>query len=409
MLGETISVADVDRVFSTDFRGLRFPSEIEARFEHHTGKHRSRYLAVSSIICTVLFDLSLIGDYEFISDVYNDALILRLGIVTPLSIAMFAILWRNPRAWLRETMGAAMSVIIVASLLYLTVKSRSPLAAHAHYPLMLMMVFPNVIQRIYFWYAVSATLIATLLCALAIPHIYGLPPSVALSAVTTLSVTNALTLFANWTLGHDQRRGYLIALREELRAQQLMNVNEKLSQISTLDPLTGLANRRRLEQYVNALWTSPRMAQRPIAVLMIDIDHFKKFNDHYGHQAGDFCLKVVAEVIQDQMRSGTDLAVRLGGEEFLVVLPDVGLDDALGIADRLRNALAERGIAHSTSPTAGVVTTSIGVTVVTPATTHDFSDAIAAADEALYSAKEGGRNRIWPLWHDNAAYEKMSA
>lgn len=409
MQGETISIADVDRVLATGFRTLRFPSDIEARFELHTGKRRSRYLAVSSLISTILFLFYLLADYKLLSDVYDDAIIVRLFIVAPLSILMFAILWGNPRAWLRETMGAAMSVVVVGALLYLLLKSRSPLAAHAHYPLMLMMVFPNIIQRIYFWYAVSATAIATLLCAVAIPHIFGLPSSVAFAAVITLAVTNALTLFANWTLGSDHRRAYLIALREHLRALQLMNVNEKLNQASMLDPLTGLANRRRLEQYVDALWATPRMALKPIAILMIDIDHFKKFNDHYGHQAGDFCLKIVAEVIQDQMRSGTDLAVRLGGEEFLVILPDVNLDDAIGVAERLRQALEDRGLAHGASPTASVVTASIGVAMAQPATTKDFSQATAAADQALYLAKRAGRNRVWPPTHEAAAFEKLSA
>jgi len=391
-----ISIADIDRVLSGGFRLLRFPPLLEARFEADTGAARSRFLLMTGIITFGIFDLFLFRDRLLLYDIFQMSVIYRLGIITPLAVASFVVLWNNPRPWIRESMEALLTVMIAAGLLYLVTTSQSAMAVHAHYSMLLVLVFPAIIQRVRFWYALSASIVVIAMYALTIPHIYLMQSSIVFGAVLTLSTTTMLSLIANWKLERDERRAYLTSLREKLRAQTLLVANEELSAISMRDPLTGLANRRRLEEFVGALGGPPHESHKPIVFMMLDIDHFKRFNDHYGHQAGDDCLKMVAEIIGNNLRAGSDLAVRLGGEEFLAVLPESNLFEGVQIAERIRSDIERHAVEHANSPTAPVVTVSIGVAVVRANAHLDFAEAIMAADEALYAAKQQGRNRVWP-------------
>lgn len=391
-----VTIADIDRVLERGFPLLRFPAALEARFEADTGAKRSRFLLISGVITFGIFDLFLFRDRLLLSDIFEIALIYRLGIITPLAIVSFVVLWHNPRPWIRESMEAALTVLIAAGLLFLVLTSKSPFAVHAHYSMLLILVFPAIIQRVRFWYVLSVAIVVITMYAIAIPHIEGMPGAVVFGAVLTLTTTTMLSLIANWMLEHDDRRAYLVALREKLRSQTLVVANQALSTISMLDPLTGIANRRRLEQFVATLTGAADAGLKPAVFMMLDIDHFKRFNDHYGHQAGDACLKMVADTIEHNLRTGSDLAVRLGGEEFLAVLPDSTLFDGVQVAERIRADIEHRAMEHVNSPTAPVVTVSIGVAVIRPDARMDFAEAIMSADEALYVAKQRGRNQVWP-------------
>lgn len=183
-------------------------------------------------------------------------------------------------------------------------------------------------------------------------------------------------------------------LYEDLLAAKagLETANAELARLASVDPLTGLANRRVFDDALAREWNRALRAASPMAVLMIDVDHFKSYNDAYGHAAGDDCLREVADVVASAVRRTTDLAARWGGEEFVVVLPDSGPEEAAAVAGKIREALAQRAIPHAASPT-GAVTVSIGgaATVATPG--QDPSDLPRRADEALYAAKRGGRDR----------------
>lgn len=181
--------------------------------------------------------------------------------------------------------------------------------------------------------------------------------------------------------------GEIHRLLETLREQ-----NEKLLEQSHNDPLTGLGNRRLLEQRLNTALPLSRRRMAPLSALMIDVDHFKAYNDRYGHPAGDDCLIDIANVLRDIFRRDTDIVVRLGGEEFIVVLLDVDLTEAVRLAEAMRSMLQAVGIPHETSPTAPVVTVSIGVATAQPGTPIDVENLIACADAALYQCKAKGRN-----------------
>ena len=161
-----------------------------------------------------------------------------------------------------------------------------------------------------------------------------------------------------------------------------------------IDGLTGVANRRRFDEALLSEWRQCRRAGTPLALLMIDIDHFKRYNDHYGHPTGDACLQQVAAVLKAAMQRACDLVARYGGEEFVCLLPGCDQAPALAKAQALQAALAAQGIAHEASPTAAWVTLSIGVAVAQPQAGGSPAALVAAAEAALYSAKHRGRNCI---------------
>ncbi|HRP96373.1 MAG TPA: diguanylate cyclase [Rhodocyclaceae bacterium] len=161
------------------------------------------------------------------------------------------------------------------------------------------------------------------------------------------------------------------------------------------DSLTGLANRRMLDESIASEWSRTRRERHALAMLMCDIDYFKAYNDHYGHSAGDACLQRIAAILRDMVRREGDLVARYGGEEFVVLLPNTELAGARRIAENIRGALAAAALPHAGSPL-GVITVSIGVAAHRPDGDDDGA-LFAEADRLLYLAKQQGRNRIVAL------------
>ena len=176
------------------------------------------------------------------------------------------------------------------------------------------------------------------------------------------------------------------------RTEALKEANDQLELLAITDPLTGLANRRRLTDMLDAEWRSALRTQTSIGIAMIDIDHFKLYNDHYGHPAGDICLRKVATAIGQTIRD-TDLLARYGGEEFAIVLPGATHRTARLVAERLCRAVVRLAEPHILVDSQ-IVTISVGVAACIPTTDSTAEHLIKAADSALYQAKDKGRNRV---------------
>jgi len=175
--------------------------------------------------------------------------------------------------------------------------------------------------------------------------------------------------------------------------RQLAKANQELRQLSARDGLTGVANRRFYDEQLVKQWAHCARERVPLTHLMIDIDLFKKFNDRYGHLAGDGCLQQVAQTMRDSLKRPVDLLARYGGEEFAAVLPYTDAGGAMVVAEALRAAVEKLDIEHHDSP-ARVVTISLGVATCLPSQEQDPRIISAASDRGLYAAKEQGRNRI---------------
>ncbi|SHJ97616.1 GGDEF domain-containing response regulator [Paramaledivibacter caminithermalis] len=178
---------------------------------------------------------------------------------------------------------------------------------------------------------------------------------------------------------------------ELLRLQKL---NYKLEHLSTIDVVTGISNRRSFEATIQTEWQRAIRMNTPLSLIMIDIDHFKAFNDHYGHQAGDKCIRKVAEAISSSIQRPGDFAARYGGEEFVVVLPDTEKAGAIIVAERIRNNVESLEVKHACSGVSPYVTISLGVATLFPEKYNSAEELIRRADRALFQAKYLGRNRI---------------
>jgi len=180
-----------------------------------------------------------------------------------------------------------------------------------------------------------------------------------------------------------------LLLGRELRRRH--DAERSLATLAATDSLTGLANRRRLDQVLRLEWARAQRNRRPLAILMVDIDHFKAFNQRHGHAGGDHALREVAKTIEHAIRRPADLAARYGGEEFQVVLPETELAGALMLAERIRADVQALPLFGEDSLP---ITVSIGIGLYIPGTQQDLARLLGAADEALYRAKAGGRNRV---------------
>jgi diguanylate cyclase (GGDEF)-like protein/PAS domain S-box-containing protein len=185
-----------------------------------------------------------------------------------------------------------------------------------------------------------------------------------------------------------------VALHQSDLYRQLQAANQELDRLSKTDALTLLSNRRQFDIYLNQEWQRQMRNQAPISLILADVDHFKLFNDTYGHGEGDRCLARIAQAMQEAIRRPADLGARYGGEEFAIVLPDTQAEGAIEVVSLIRRRLREIAIPHQTSPTGTVVTLSFGVATLVPQPGQRFETLIQRADQALYRAKEMGRDRF---------------
>ena len=215
--------------------------------------------------------------------------------------------------------------------------------------------------------------------------------------------TNIMGMVAGYTMEYDSRRGFL--LQQQLRRErqrlgvlngELQDANQRLEEQTLTDELTGLANRRRFSSRLQEEWRRALRQKENLALVMIDVDHFKAVNDRFGHQAGDLCLKRLARVLQEHGRRAGETVARLGGEEFALLLPGCGAERACKIAENLREDVARLDVSlpHSPGRVAVHPTVSCGVASLVPDEHHAPEYLLFLADQALYEAKDAGRNRV---------------
>jgi diguanylate cyclase (GGDEF)-like protein len=173
----------------------------------------------------------------------------------------------------------------------------------------------------------------------------------------------------------------------------LKRKTDLLESLASIDGLTDIPNRRALDQALDQEWRRASRAGAPMAVIILDVDYFKRYNDRFGHAAGDECLRKVARTLTAALLRPADLAARYGGEEFAAVLPETQLEDAGQVAERIRVGVADLALPHPDSEAAPVVTVSLGVAATWPEPNRTLQELVEKADRLLYEAKSSGRNR----------------
>jgi diguanylate cyclase (GGDEF)-like protein len=208
----------------------------------------------------------------------------------------------------------------------------------------------------------------------------------------TYTGSSLMGMLICYLIEHGHRRAYLQAQLLTLAHQRTEQYAEQVARLSRTDPLTGLSNRRHLDEVLDTLWRRARREQFPVAALMIDVDHFKHYNDHFGHLAGDECLRAVAAAIARYAGRAGDMAVRYGGEEFLLIMSGTDLIAAEQIARRVLESIHQLALPMP-DPTRNI-SVSIGVAAMVPEPDGDFDRLLQRADAALYQAKERGRDQV---------------
>tara|TARA_R110001599_G_scaffold64023_3_gene179076 strand:+ start:706808 stop:707749 length:942 start_codon:yes stop_codon:yes gene_type:complete len=193
----------------------------------------------------------------------------------------------------------------------------------------------------------------------------------------------------------DSLIGFMFDISERKKTEaRLADMQTELEALSFKDGLTGIANRRMLDTILEQEWNHARRSSQPLAIIMLDIDYFKQYNDHYGHIQGDECLKRVAQALSGAGTRPRDFFARFGGEEFMLILPATDEQSAINVANRCRDLIFKEQIPHAKSAVSQLLTISMGVSAIIPGNQHVLLTFIEEADKRLYQAKEQGRNRI---------------
>jgi diguanylate cyclase (GGDEF)-like protein len=190
-----------------------------------------------------------------------------------------------------------------------------------------------------------------------------------------------------------QNYSYNLEIKVSQRTAELEQANRELHRLAHLDGLTGVANRRCFDDYLQQQWQKLENQVQPMSLLIADVDYFKAYNDFYGHQAGDTCLQQIATLLQDLAARPQDLVARYGGEEFVILLPNTPIAGACTVAETILNTIRDRQLPHAMSGISASVTVSIGLSWLVPQPESSLKSLIEMADRALYQAKQSGRDR----------------
>jgi diguanylate cyclase (GGDEF)-like protein len=400
-----LAIGEIERLSRRGFQRLALPEPLESGFEQSTLAQRSARLWIEGLIAIGFFNVYVIADYFIRGGNSWLPLQVRLCIVTPVALLVNVSMRWSPNKVYRETSIAVASCLIGATHLYLESNRNATSSAYAQVGLIVTVIFVNVVMRLHFLYALSASVILLASDLIFIHHDHFLNPSEKLLGITLAICAISMTVIANYSIGRDERVGYLMRLRSEIQSRELSFLNVELQRISSIDSLTGLANRHSYELQFAKLWREAVDSGSCISAIVIDIDHFKKTNDTRGHLYGDRVLVRVASLLLQSLRCKDDFAARFGGEEFVVLLPGATREGAMIVAERIRKLVEMAGSPALPEPGSHprLSTVSCGVASCYPTEDDSQEDLLDAADKALYQAKAGGRNLVcWGELMDTA-------
>ncbi len=375
------------------FRLLNFGAPLESLYrEQEPAQYRFRNRLFLVVGFVIVFGFGAIQP-DWAPDV--DVLVksIRLFLLSPLIVLSFGITFLKRYRKFEYPCLALANFANCVTVIFTMYFSKSPEAIHFHSLLMLAVVYGNLLQRLPFWFSLAWTSSVMFVYALTL----GIHPEyshIQSYYVTLFFVVCVAGLVANYVVDFRARHDFLQSVLLKSEKEKLEKTRVELYRAAVKDVTTGLYNRRYFDLQLGLQWRKAYEEKRPLALLFVDVDCFKRFNDSYGHQAGDDCLRKVAETLASLEKRPMDLIARYGGEEFVVLLPGMHWARAMEFAEHARQMVLEMGVEHRASLVCDRVTVSIGVAVMQPDRNAKSDLLIQVADNALYQAKREGRNRV---------------
>lgn len=372
---------------------LRFPDLLEIEFQQDYCQRYRTHMQLAMLLGILALLGSGLVDPFWQAEVAAQVWQIRLLMVLP----MFGLLLLARTSLGERYMQLFTTLsgcIAVCGLVGISIHSIEPFNHYYSGAITIVMLVVFVLSRLQFHWGVIAAPI--MLIILSVGLLVFKDASFMLWTINFfVAVTSAIfALVGTFLIERSLRQNYLQSRLLNFEKLGLEESNLRLQYLNAIDGLTQIANRRSLDMTLSTEWQRAYRKNEPLGLVMIDVDHFKLFNDTYGHQAGDECLRGVADTLKGFARRPGDLVARYGGEEFVLILTNATTEQAAAVAERVRDKIVELAIPHQHS-SHGNVTASFGVASIVPSSTQQGPEALLlAADQALYHAKDNGRNRV---------------
>lgn len=374
--------------------GLAIPPHLQAAYQRYVIQHHGRFLLAINFIAMIAYDLYVFADAVLIPDMALESLLLRGG-GSLLALGNIYLVFSRKRDVLLMDMLMPMHDIIATIVWFeLLKRSSSPEVTTFVYASVVFIILANLGARYSFRgiLACSTIISGIILYNLWLLH-EGQSKPVLVFSIAYLPVL-LFSLFISWTNINGVRKAFLDDLEKQRQRDELASLNLRLAMQASTDALTEVGNRRAFDLALQEHWQRMQRSGVPFSLLLLDIDFFKPFNDHYGHQVGDQCLHEVARCISASLRHGQGQVYRYGGEEFVILLQIADTEELASLAERLREQVASLAIEHRHRPDGlNQLTISLGACTTQAAGIEQAGNLFANCDRLLYQAKQLGRNQ----------------
>jgi diguanylate cyclase (GGDEF)-like protein len=364
--------------FEKGYRWLRFDGTLEGEFQSfYTEGHLVRVRVAAYLVIVLFIAFIGIDQATLPAEVSFWTTKIRVGMIMPMVVLLYVSYRPAMRGYVGRAVYAGSLVAGVGTVA--VIGTALKLGTQIPYEgILLVALFVYLIACLQWRRALFANMV-TMLAFVAMELLYQTDPQARLYQMIFMCAANAVGAYGGYFLEHSARTMFLI--------------NNLLNELAELDGLTGLSNRRTLNIHLDRIWKQAMRDKQDVAIAMIDVDHFKKYNDRYGHAQGDAALRAVADVIAHHARRPLDITARYGGEEFAVVWYHPSATELARMAEVMTRAVVGLGMAHADSEI-GKLSISVGVAMMTPTGKETSADLLRLADDALYQAKHQGRNRV---------------
>ncbi len=388
------SLPEITRALNSSAWVIALPTEMRPIYDtEHLALRRGHNRRIM-IIMTIIFDLFWLAQFKSVPTLVIPSLIFRAGMTTMLAaFVMLDVRDRLGRAYGPALVTLAVMATVISAVLSIMTPADSTTSMSDVRSIPLILMGTGLITRLTPAEVCCNAIISVTVFVGSLFIAPSVPSGELPSLILMDAAIGAGAVLLNLKLETRDRRVFLLQASDRINRAELVARNRGLLLETQTDGLTGVANRRCFDEMLSESWQLATEQHDSVGLIMIDIDHFKSFNDHYGHRGGDDCLRMVAAAARREARN-SDLFARYGGEEFVVILPGARLDAVFTIAERMRLAVESMGLKNAGSGDNAIVTASFGAASMVPAPENSSVALFEAADYNLYVAKRGGRNRV---------------